>query len=147
MNKYKWSDYLCQSSRFLCVYRSLVINLCDNYSFPSKCALPPFTLADHFEPYISAQTCSITVILVSFDSARGALSNELLFRKSIFLPQKSAYSPLWFFKFQGPISRSTGISAPGEWYRSTQLAETNRLTYHLTRFGAGPRLNYIRKGS
>nr|CAD2137052.1 unnamed protein product [Meloidogyne enterolobii] len=62
--------------------------------------------------------------------------------KSIFLPQKSAYSPLWFFKFQGPISRSTGISAPGEWYRSTQLAETNRLTYHLTRFGAGPRLNY-----
>ena len=61
----------------------------------------------------------------------------------IFQPKIKLTPPLWFFKFQGPISRSTGISAPREWYRSTQLVETNQMVYVSTRFGAGPRLNYI----
>jgi len=43
------------------------------------------------------KTCSITVILVSFDSARWALSNELLFAYSNFLPQND---PLVFAPFR-----------------------------------------------
>nr|CAD2186313.1 unnamed protein product [Meloidogyne enterolobii] len=55
---------------------------------------------------------------MSFDPARRALSNELLFAYSNFSPQKSAWSPLWFF----------------EWDHSTRLTETNRMVYNLTRF-------------
>ncbi|CAK5044131.1 unnamed protein product [Meloidogyne enterolobii] len=37
----------------------------------------------HFEPHISARTCSTMLIFVSFDSL---LSNELSFKKSLDIP-------------------------------------------------------------
>ena len=45
----------------------------------------------------------IKMILVTVDSPRRALSNELWFASSNFLPQKTAWFPLLFFDFREPI--------------------------------------------
>ena len=47
------------------------------------------------------QNRPIALILISFDSARRALLNELSFAYSNFLPQKWAYSPPTVFRFLG----------------------------------------------
>ena len=73
----------------------------------------------------------IALILVSFDSARRALSNKLSFAYSNFLPQKWAYSPLLFSEFQGPTSRPRSVPEWKFWCHSTQLGELFRISYHV----------------
>ena len=63
------------------------------------------------------QNRPIALILISFDSARRALLNELSYVYSNFFTPKMSLVPLWFFDFQGPISRPTDISTHREWYR------------------------------
>ena len=50
------------------------------------------------------------MILVSADSTQKALSNELQFASSNFLPQKTAWFTLLFFDFREPISLRVFVS-------------------------------------